>query len=103
KYDLEHEKKHRVDLTKELVVTIDGADAKDLDDAISLTKNLDGTFKLGVHIADVSYFVPENSPLDQEAFNRATSVYLADRVIPMIPHGLSNDLCSLNPHESKFT
>ncbi len=103
KYDLTYEKSTRVDLTNQLIVTIDGADAKDLDDAISLTKNTDGTFELGVHIADVSYFVPENSPLDQEAFNRATSVYLADRVIPMIPHGLSNDLCSLNPHESKFT
>lgn len=103
KIDTSYERKTRVDLTNELIVTIDGADAKDLDDAIGLVKLPNGGFKLGVHIADVSYFVKEGSLLDKEAYKRATSVYLADRVIPMIPHGLSNDLCSLNPDEEKYT
>jgi len=103
KVDHEYEAQTRVDLTKELVVTIDGADAKDLDDAISFKQLDDDTYELGVHIADVSYFVREHTPLDMEAYARATSVYLADRVIPMLPHGLSNDLCSLNPHEKKYT
>lgn len=98
----EAEKKQRLDLTKELIVTIDGKDAKDLDDAISLTIK-DGFYHLGVHIADVSHFVTENSELDQEAYRRSTSSYLADRVIPMLPHLLSNDWCSLNPNEIKLT
>lgn len=100
--DFEAEKKERLDLTKELIITIDGKDAKDLDDAISLTVK-DGFYHLGVHIADVSHYVKEGSALDQEAFRRSTSSYLADRVIPMLPHLLSNDWCSLNADEIKLT
>ena len=102
KIDMDKERKERVDLTEELIVTIDGKDAKDLDDAISL-KMIDGNYHLGVHIADVSHYVKENTLLDQEAYLRSTSSYLADRVIPMLPHLLSNDLCSLNPDEIKLT
>ncbi|CCV64578.1 Ribonuclease R [Alteracholeplasma palmae J233] len=101
--DEQYEKQTRRDLTDEFIITIDGADAKDLDDAISLVKNDNGTYKLGVHIADVSYFVKEGTLVDKEAYKRATSAYLADRVIPMIPHVLSNGLCSLNPNEAKYT
>jgi ribonuclease R len=100
--DIESEKKNRIDLTSELIITIDGKDAKDLDDAISL-KKIDDLYHLGVHIADVSFYVEEDSVLDQEAYRRSTSSYLADRVIPMLPHKLSNDWCSLNPHEIKLT
>ncbi|MFA5471350.1 MAG: ribonuclease R [Acholeplasmataceae bacterium] len=100
--DLEQEKKERMDLSDRLIITIDGKDAKDLDDAIDLRYE-NGKYYLGVHIADVSHYVKSGSMLDLEAYSRSTSAYLADRVIPMLPHLLSNDLCSLNPNELKLT
>ncbi len=93
----------RLDLRKETIFTIDPEDAKDFDDAISLVENDDWTVTLGVHIADVSHFVTEDSPLDKESLDRGTSIYLAGGVIPMLPEKLSNDLCSLKPDVERLT
>jgi len=99
----EEEYERRKDLRDEFIVTMDGADAKDLDDAIQVKLLDNGNFMLGVHIADVTHYVKEKSNLDKEALKRATSVYLVDKVIPMLPKQLSNGVCSLNPNEDKLT
>ncbi|MFD1672549.1 ribonuclease R [Agrilactobacillus yilanensis] len=96
------DRKGRRDITDQEVITIDGDDSKDFDDAVVVWKMDNGHYHLGVHIADVSYYVTENSALDHEAFDRGTSVYLADRVVPMIPFRLSNGICSLNPDEERL-
>lgn len=98
-YEHEYARRRKVD---GMVITIDGADAKDLDDAVSIKKLDNGNYLLGVYIADVSFYVEEKKAIDISAFERGTSVYLTDRVIPMLPHKLSNDLCSLNPHTNKL-
>ena len=99
----EQDIKNRIDLRNEVIFTIDGAEAKDLDDAIGIKKLENGNYKLSVHIADVSYYVKPNSLLDKEALIRGTSIYMLGRVIPMLPRELSNGICSLNAGEDRFT
>ncbi len=100
---VESEAEKRRDFRKITTFTIDPLTARDFDDALSYEELEDGKFEIGVHIADVTHYVKEGSPLDLEALNRSTSVYLVDRVLPMLPEKLSNDLCSLNPNEDRYT
>lgn len=100
---VESEVARRRDMRAVPTITIDPLTARDFDDALSYEELPDGNIEVGVHIADVTHYVPEDSPLDKEALNRSTSVYLVDRVLPMLPEKLSNDLCSLNPHEDRYT
>lgn len=100
---VEEEVAKRRDFRDVTTFTIDPLTARDFDDALSYKELEDGKIEIGVHIADVTHYVPEGSPLDLEALNRSTSVYLVDRVLPMLPEKLSNDLCSLNPHEDRYT
>ncbi|MBD0823315.1 ribonuclease R [Aestuariibaculum marinum] len=93
----------RRDMRNDLTFTIDPKDAKDFDDALSFTVLKNGLYEIGIHIADVSHYVKEGTVLDDEAYERATSVYLVDRVVPMLPEVLSNNACSLRPHEEKYT
>ncbi len=102
KFDAEDHLKGRKDFRKTTTFTIDPADAKDFDDAISIKKLENGDYEIGIHIADVSHFVTPGTALDKEAVKRGTSIYLVDRTIPMLPEVLSNDLCSLNPNEDKY-
>ncbi len=102
KFDTEDHLKDRRDFSKVTTFTIDPADAKDFDDAISIQTLPNGDYEIGVHIADVSHFVVPGTALDKEAIHRGTSIYLVDRTIPMLPEVLSNDLCSLNPNEPKY-
>ncbi|QYJ69041.1 ribonuclease R [Flavobacterium litorale] len=99
----EDEIARRRDMRKTLTLTIDPKDAKDFDDALSFQKLDNGNYEIGIHIADVSHYLKEGTILDDEAYNRATSVYLVDRVVPMLPEVLSNFACSLRPHEEKYT
>lgn len=100
---VESEVAKRRDMRPITTITIDPLTARDFDDALSYQEVEDGSIEVGIHIADVTHYVPEDSPLDKEALKRSTSVYLVDRVLPMLPEKLSNDLCSLNPHEDRYT